>query len=521
MRVQFYRRDFSEYAVQPGVSLEVIRYSQHAVGGPKSSLIRATGKAEHLFELVNHLREPLEIINPNGDCVWWGYLEEVKINTKLGAYGVSLDKMSNKIAVAWTEDRIRHTTDWSGDADSIAEYGYKELLVPKADIVEGDALQTRDVLLENTRYPIPIITLGQGEEEEALLVGKGWLDTLQWQYYENLSGKEAYTDTGRGGREIGEDDRPVMAQSFQIASSEAWTATSIWLRIWYQGDSAPPTDSVVVQLKSDDAGEPGTTLATGTVAATEMSGSAEWYEFVLNTGVSLSPATTYWIYVARSTHPTIDLDAYYMIDTNIDAGYPRGVLYLYNTNLSVWSEDIYRFWGDMLFMVVGDQETTAQIAILLSKCGQFFQGTITEDSSDLDSNPYRDGDTAGGYELEKLLLAGTSNNRRLLCEVTRNRYLRIYEEPQKPSERTNSYAMNKEGQLLTSSLTPIDLTLCPVGIWCHLHDVVPPTVDLSLIADPTLFFIEEASYEVRDAKYKIVSTRDQSEVLKIGGVIPG
>jgi hypothetical protein len=144
-----------------------------------------------------------------------------------------------------------------------------------------------------------------------------------------------------------------------------------------------------------------------------------------------------------------------------------------------------------------------------------------EVDSGVDSNPYRDGDSPALYELEKLLLAGTSNSRRLLCEVTENRWLRIYEEPAKPAVTRNSYALTEDGDLMMKNLTHLDQERCLIAAWCHLQDVIPTSVDLSMVADPSLFFIEEAEYDVINKKYHILRTRDQGNVMDLGGVIQG
>jgi hypothetical protein len=521
MKVTLYRRDFTDLAVQPTVDFSVEKYSHSVFGGPKRAIIRAEGKVESLFELSNHLREPVEILNDLGDCVWWGYVTRVIIHTEIGSYGVDLETMANKVAVAYTDDdNFRHTTDWSSDSNSIDEYGTKELLLSKADVTESDALQTRDVYLANAKFPTPVLQFLMGKEATATIYCNGWLDTLKWRYYQNLTGKESYEETGTGGREVGEDDRPKLAQSFQIEADEAWDATSIWLRAWYQGDNAPPTDSIIVSLKSDNAGVPGTTLASCTLTYESFGERAEWIEFALSSAVTLNPSTTYWIHVERTG--AVDPDAYYMFDTNVEVGYPRGALYLYYTNLGTWGPDAPNDdYGDLLFIVIGETETTEQISTLVTSVGQFFEGTIIEDDSGLDSSSYRDGDTSGFYELEKLLKGGTTNDRRLLCEVTRNRYLRVYEEDAEPAKTVDSYALDKNGRLLTSALTPVDPSLCLVGIWCHLHDVIPASVDFSLISDPSLFFIDEAEYNVRNGEYSILATRNQEHLLDIGGVEQG
>ena len=521
MKLTLFNRNFSDMIVQPELEFTIDRYSWSVKGGPLTATIQAKGSREELFKLVNHLRAPVEIINELGEAVWWGYLSELTIHLSGINYGVDLETMFNNVAVAYTDQDIRFTTQWSGDADSIADYGQKEILLSKSDVTEADALQCRDTNLANTKFPIPTVKFSSGDVETATLTCKGWYKTLEWRYYSNAVGKESYEVIGEGGREIGEDDRPALAQSFQIEAVTAWAASSIWLRPWKQGTGGGlPVDNLLVYIKTDNGGIPGTTLASALMSGGDIGTSAEWLEFVLDTEVTLQPGTTYWIHITRSG--SVDETAYFMVETNVNAGYPRGHLYLWNTATNSWGVDIWGgTWGDLLFMLVGTIETTEQIASLVTAIGEFFSGIILEDASGLESNPFRDGDTVAQYELEKLLTTGTINDRRLLCEVTRSRYLRVYEEPAAPAQPSASYALNADGLLMMENLTLMDQSLCPVGIWCHLQDVIPASVDLSMVADPSLFLIEEAEYDVKDGKYNILATREQSDAMDIGGTVQG
>jgi hypothetical protein len=516
MKLVMKRRNFDDLIIPLNLEFEIERYSWFTMGGPKQASIIARGSKAELFELVNHMRAPVEILTDKGEKVWWGYISNLQITYGSINFGVDLETMFNNVAVAYTDQNIRYTTQWSGDAESIAEYGQKEILLSRSDTTETEALQQRDTHLAGSKYPVPTLSFADEQEGSARITCLGWIYTLDWQYYENLTGKESYEITGQGGREIGEDDRPIFAQAFQIEASEAWDATSIWLHVWKAG---APSDNLVVSLKADSGGIPGSTLASGSVAASEIGTNAEWIQWTLNTAVTLNPGTTYWIHIARSGAVVFEGPDYYMVDTNLNMGYPRGNPKYWNTNVNAWVDASHK--GDLLFMVVGSQETSSQISTLVATCGEFLQGVIMEVDSGVDSNPYRDGDSPALYELEKLLLAGTSNSRRLLCEVTENRWLRIYEEPAKPAVTRNSYALTEDGDLMMKNLTHLDQERCLIAAWCHLQDVIPTSVDLSMVADPSLFFIEEAEYDVINKKYHILRTRDQGNVMDLGGVIQG
>jgi len=515
MRFRIYNRDFSVVINQPDVVFEVDNYSHQAMGGPKLASVSAVGDRAQLFSLINHLRAPVEIYNDLGECVWWGYIAQVSINWEGVGFAVDVDSMSNDVAVAYTDNNIRFTTQWSSDADSVAEYGEKEILLTMAEATATDALQRRDTYLAASKYPTPTLQTAGARSGQARITCRGWIDTLDWKYYSNAAGKESYEVVGQGGREIGEDNRPYLAQSFQISSAAAWSASSVWLRPWKEG---APSDNLVVSLHADNSGEPDSTaLASCTVAGADIDEYADWMEFALSASVTLQPSTTYWIKVVRSG--AVDTANFYMMDTNTDAGYTSGILRLWNTDIDAWVTEPENWQGDLLFKVVGVSSTTDQITTLVTAAGQFLEGTIIENASGVETNPYRDGDSTALYELEQLLLTGTSNDRRLLCEVTRERYLRVYEEPARPSGSA-SYALGKNGTLTTQYLTVTDNTLCPVGMWAHLADVIPATVDLSLITDPNLFLVEEAEVD-GDGVYRVVRTRNQADIWSIGGTGQG
>ena len=165
MKLKLYQRDFTDLIVPPDLEFTIERYGWSDMGGPKTATIQASGDLAALFELVNHLRAPVEIINDLGEAVWWGYLAELQINTGEINFGVDLETMFNDVAVAYTDQNVRFTTQWSGDADSIAEYGQKEILLSKSDVTEADALQHRDTFLANAKHPIPTLQFSSGQDK--------------------------------------------------------------------------------------------------------------------------------------------------------------------------------------------------------------------------------------------------------------------------------------------------------------------------------------------------------------------
>lgn len=518
LSVIFQNRNFSDRPQTHWDALEVDRYSRNAVGGPKRARLRATGSRMDIWEFVELLRCPVLIWDSLlAKYPWWGYVHEVKIRDGALRWGVALDTMANNIAVAFTYLRTRQTTDYSADSDSTTEYGTKDILLSASDISRAKAIAKRETQLAARKLPIPTLRMtGSDASPSVTLECRGWFDTLNWRYYENLKGKESYEVVGQDVREIGEDDRPKAAMSFQLSSASGWTASAIWVKAWkYKTNGSYPTDNMLVDLYDDSAGDPNASQAQGLVAGASIEESSTWTEFTLDSPVALSTGTTYHIVVDRSGG--VDVDSYYLVDTNRDNGYPNGSLKLWRTDPGEWIARSEK--GDMLFKVVGELETTEQISDLNTNVGEFITATDIEGASGVDSSPYRNGDSRAMRELLDLLKAGTSNSRRLLADVSIDRRMRIYEEAAKQS-RDNSYKVDSKGLLFGINDQRIEGTECVVAEWCYLLDVIPDTADVSKLASPSPFFIEEAQYSDRGG-YQILRVRDQRDVFDIGGVTEG
>jgi hypothetical protein len=176
----------------PPLRYEVNTYAWHSVGGPDSASITAYGSEIALWELVNCLRCPVEIRNRHGEPVWWGYIHEVRIRVDSIEVGVSLDTMYNSVVVVYSltdgstsSIGTRATTAATTNADSIADYGTKELRYSGSGMSSTDATNLRDTLLSIHKYPIalPGETGNTQESFSATIECKGWWHTLDWQHY--------------------------------------------------------------------------------------------------------------------------------------------------------------------------------------------------------------------------------------------------------------------------------------------------------------------------------------------------
>lgn len=356
MIVRILERNFSEPLSVPDVQYLPQWYTWHVFGGPRAAEIAVTGAPEAVWEMIEKLRCPVEIMNARGEACWWGFVNAVRIEIGAWAVGVSLESMYNRVAVAYSLVEpgsqtvgTRATTTWVQNDDSVSTYGQKEFRGSLDGATTDQANNARNALLAQARYPIPDIQpRGDGEQLSATLECLGWWETLNWRYYANTN-----------------------------------------------------TASV---------------------------------------------------------------------------------------------------------------ETTTQIAAMIAAAGPMLTGCSVMNSSGINSSEYRDGDSLALELIESLLKSGTTNGRRLLATVTRERRVRVYEEP---AVGSNDYLLTAQGDLQDAWGLPVDKEKCQVGVWAKLKDVIPASADVAKLADPSRIFIEAAEFNVERSMY-IPEPRALPSVWELG-----
>lgn len=161
--------------------------------------------------------------------------------------------------------------------------------------------------------------------------------------------------------------------------------------------------------------------------------------------------------------------------------------------------------------------TTTQIGAIVTDAGQFLTATDIAAASGISSSEYRDGDTTALAEILSLMGAGGANGRRLLSSIDPNRRVQIWEEPA-PVAALVAYHLDSQARLYGPGGTLVNELTPPVGVWCRLKDVIPGVVDLTKLADPSLQFIERASWSAGSGvKYTFRGQPQASNLLTIDG----
>lgn len=255
-----------------------------------------------------------------------------------------------------------------------------------------------------------------------------------------------------------------IMQTFVVPSNTAWTVNEISLRVRKYNS---PADGLILTLATVSNNQPGTTLESVTLPASDISAVTHtWRTWTFANTTVLSPGVTYCIVVSRSSSNS--LSSYYSVEVDTGVGYTSGDYRVYTG--SSWTDPYVD--ASLYFRIESAQETTTQIQNIANRCGQFL--SVADANSDIvnasgvETPQFREGDLDGLTELEKLLDIGTSDDRRLLATVTPNRRLRIY---RKPDAATTDNILNNDGSIVTATNTKMPEGKLIAGTWLRTRDV--------------------------------------------------
>lgn len=505
LRVHFSQRDFGREIAFPDLTYQIERYAHMAIGGPKDCVITAKGPQLEIERLVSHIQAPLVIEDDRNVKVWWGFLNTIRPQQGKIEDGISLDGMRNRVAVRYsyrgagqTEALTPGITSFSSDTDSVNTYGKAEYLGNLTDTSPSDVLVERDKILDLGKLPQAASQIREAEGEIGVTIEcLGWIYMLNRVYYAQDGATESYTDKGEQTQSFSQTSaNQEVAQSFTVSNTENIEVSDI--DVWLAKVGSPGSD-VTVALYTDSASAPDTLIDSGTIAEADiLTGEPLPFTATLGATQTLVSGTTYWI---RLSAGGVNPSNYYIVAVNEGLGYSGGVFRLYNG--STW--DARSPDADMPFVVQGEWAHKQQIEKLIeeadpgvgSDIGAFFNGYYIP-STGLSSTPYRNGRTKALTELKKLLR--TSNNKRLLVNVTPERYIEMEEEP---DAGDSDYFLLLDGTIEDEFGQEVQIHECPHGIWVVRKDLVSVGTTAVDFANLSHRFIEEAEYDVRSHSLRI------------------
>ena len=293
-----------------------------------------------------------------------------------------------------------------------------------------------------------------------------------------------------------------LAQSFQLAAGDLgdWY---LWLASIKARKIGHPTDSLKVGVYSNTAGAPGIEIGSALLDGDdELGPTLDWLEPGVDLGSAqqVADATTYWLVVERTG--TADAANCYEIAIDESSGYAGGELKAYRG--AAWSgyvpQDTEETAADMPFVLSGSLPIAALVEEITDG-SQFITGLEIDADLTAHAAAYRPDAVRGRTALETLLAIGSDDGKRLCYEVTPDRRLRVYEEP---DPGTADYAVLPDLTLLDAQENPVPFYQPIVGVHAVLRNGVAPYGNMAE-ADPARTFIESGEVNVAQAAYRLLA----------------
>jgi hypothetical protein len=495
LTVNLYKPDFTDKLQPPNVKFAAQSISWRNIGGPDVATVQGTGDWD-LDEAINFLRCPIEIFGPNGDCIWWGYVDSIRAIDKEIEYGVGMDTVSNDVMVLYPKSvahNVQIQTYWSstiyGTNDSITRLGtkQKQSTTNSPGQAAGDAL--RDTLFAFYQWPKPTIKHSPNNSGNYFeLSCKGWYDTLDWIYYGGV--QKSYDDLNGASwhstwysQYLGDT---VRAIGQKITMPYTGTIDAIGAN-WATGGAPDKPAKMYIFADGSTPGTWGTQLATAEASKSRIDAfeGFEWEVYKLDSAVSKNAGDNFWIVFDSQNIGKSDI---YKTWIKQEAG--SGIIH----NGTSWISPVTPF--NMIYRTYLTTDSGDQIRDIMSRCGQFIAGYDTFHTG-VNAASQMGSITTGKSVMDNLVNMGTSNNKMLVAKALRSRYVRIYE-----SElanvgistlilKSNGHLYNRSGGELYPPYTD------PCGQWVTIESLVPSTLSAARAIDASIFRVARATYNAQ------------------------
>jgi hypothetical protein len=250
---------------------------------------------------------------------------------------------------------VENLTAWYSDSGSVRAWGTKELLVELGVGSAADAAAyAASVLAERSRPQItPAGEAGKGNSY-VVIEGRGWWETLDWQYYSQVRGQVGDLHGGAS-LNFGTSSAAKKVAQLLVSSGGTWLASEVWVKL----KRYLATDSVKLSICANNSGAPGAVETSVTVAASAMEDEITWVKAALSTPVTVGGSMK-WMVLERTGSLS---DANYYV-ASVDQGLKYVGSYLIQYVGSSWG---YRTPdADLSVLAVGVEDTGTQVKDMIS-----------------------------------------------------------------------------------------------------------------------------------------------------------
>ena len=500
--VNLQTRDFAAPIIT-GAKLTPLKLSWSVYGGPDAALLAASAPARDLIDLTKLLRAPITITDPAGLPAWWGLVSEVIIYLEDTQIKVSLDTLFNSVKVSYSfvspDNRLgdHQFTTAAQDTASQKEFGTKEKVLHHYQIDDDFAEGIQQTFLAQHAWPKSTLShrLRTGHAY-ALIKCEGWFKTLAWMNFQNQHGFYANYGPSAGAHKFGYPAFRFPVQ--RITPAINCELKYLYFQVRKQGS---PTGNLYGRCYTESGGLPNTLMpTTASILGSTVSATAyQWVKLTFSTPLSLTAGNSYWVGPSSSTS---DSTNYYLVRTDENAGYFQDNHYARYYDSPNWKTipNITQPLTNphLIFRAVTLQDTGSQIQTAVNAADQFLP-RVKIPASGVLTSPYRYDQINCLGDIKKLMDLGTSNHRRILAEVSPQRHLEFYEQPD-PDQP--SYYMNRLGQFINFEGALIKPYQPPVGHFVRFAGSNRITMPFDKARVPTCF-IEGADFNPATGRVRV------------------
>lgn len=276
-----------------------------------------------------------------------------------------------------------------------------------------------------------------------------------------------------------------VGMRFQVIDGP-WQAGEVAIHVAKHG---APTDNVLVELRADSAGKPGTLLTSGTLNIDQIPPESRgWRSVQLTTPTTLVNGTNYHLVIARTG--SAHAENYFSLSLDDEAGYARGQLWLWDG--SAWQARATN--AHMPFKVWGVMDTTAKIAEIVTATAGGLTGVFAATAAGVRTRKTRDGRSTAGDEVRQLLDMGSSLGQRMTA-IARTGGTLVLDFASDVAD--SALVWSRDGSMRYASGGPLPPGVLPLGRWLVIEQLQAGDWQ----ADITRFLIDSVEYDAQNGTW--------------------
>jgi hypothetical protein len=432
--------------LQSGADWQVHSMDWRIPGGSNAAVISAPVQDPNAISLRlirSWLGQAVSIHNPAGEIIWRGWIEEIHLDVQRLRFGWSTQKLLSRVIARYPQvspllDPLSSWTytDWVEHPQRLEQLGAKETL-----------LSLREVDPNKARHAAVMHLFQQGLDDSQALVLlpekraphltmrlKGYWHRLDWTLDGEESGLIAHLHGGKSQQSFGLSGSERLAQSF-TTGAEAFPLGQIGLRIAMLGAAS---DDLRLKICADNAGVPGTELASSMLPNAYLQGGWRWQTWLLDAPLVLNANTHYWLVLERSG--ALDTSQYYEVETDDGRGYLDGECKRWNGSSWILLNQ------DVRFCLLAMTETTELMREVGERAvlGGVLQGVQIWQESDVWMPRWREIENTRKEALEGWLALGCADESSLSALVNADGVLEVF---RLPREMEPLLQLDAEGRL--------------------------------------------------------------------------